>query len=688
MIIGLAGLICAARPAQAQRPPSLGTAASFAVLASTVTSSGSTVVTGNLGGHSIAGFPPGEVLLGTKISGITAPLRDSAAAYDDLRTRSCVNQLEGDGLAPGVYCQALPFALQGTLTLDAKGDPNAVWIFQMGAGLTAASGSAVRVINGGWEGNAFWQVSGQAVLGQDTAFIGNVLASKGITLGARATLSGRALVLDGGVSLSGNNVSLCCKPIEVINPVTTTAGVLSPFNVRFTQTGGADPVTFTLGSGTLPAGLLLAANGTLSGAASQCGTFPITVRATDANHCAGVGATYTLTVGCGCGTIAITNPPNDRGIAGVSFSETFMQTGAVVNATSNAIFTTDMSSLPAGLVLDKNGTLHGTPTQRGTFPITVRVTGADGCFEDSKVYRLTIDCPIITVTNPKNLFGTAGVPFCERFTQAGAVGTATFTLASGTLPPGLTLSPDGFLCGITNQRGPIPDIVVRVTDSNNCTGTSPPYNPVIGCQTITVINPSTTTGTSGMPFCEAFTATGILGTATFSSSGLLPAGMTFSPSGVLCGTPTQTGCFPITVTAIDTNGCSGTLQYVLCIGAAPILCPDIVASPSVVPPAVAFVPYAQALTPAGGTPPYTFAIASGVLPAGLTLNPITGVISGIPTVSEDIYVSIKITDATGCASAQIFYTPSIPVLSGWGLGFLVGFLGIAGAWLSQTRRVL
>src|SRR3954447_272647 len=122
------GLLCAARPVLAERPPpSLGTAASFAVLASTVTSSGSTVVIGNLGGHTINGFPPGVVLLGTTLHDIADPLRDSATAYNDLRTRTCDQPLQGDDLAPHVYCSAAPFTLDGTLTLDAHGDPNAVW---------------------------------------------------------------------------------------------------------------------------------------------------------------------------------------------------------------------------------------------------------------------------------------------------------------------------------------------------------------------------------------------------------------------------------------------------------------------------------------------------------------------------------------------------------------------------------
>src|SRR5258706_581135 len=129
------------------------------------------------------------------------------------------------------------------------GDPNAFWIFQLGAGLTTAAGAAVRVINGGWEGNIFWQVNGQVVLGDGTAFIGNVLASKGITFGPGASLSGRALVLDGSATLSGNSVSLCCKQIEVFNPANNTAAANIAFSATFTQTGADAPYTFALGSG-------------------------------------------------------------------------------------------------------------------------------------------------------------------------------------------------------------------------------------------------------------------------------------------------------------------------------------------------------------------------------------------------------------------------------------------------------
>ena len=125
-------------------------------------------------------------------------------------------------------------------------------------------------------------------------------------------------------------------------------------------------MTFSLNSGTLPAGLTLAANGTLSGTPTQTGSFSITVRATDSHGCFGIGATYTLVIGCQ--TITVTNPATNTGTAGSPFSQTFTQAGAIGGVT----FSLNSGSLPAGLTLAANGTLSGTPTQTGSFPITVR----------------------------------------------------------------------------------------------------------------------------------------------------------------------------------------------------------------------------------------------------------------------------------------------------------------------------
>src|SRR4029077_6203321 len=218
------------------------------------------------------------------------------------------------------------------------------------------------------------------------------------------------------------NLVIACPAITVTNPATTSRTAGTAFSQTFTQTGAVGAATFTTASA-LPAGLTLAANGTLSGTPLQTGSFPIVVKVTDSNGCQGNGATYTLVVGCQA--IAVTNPATTTGTVTAAFSQTFTQSGAIGTAT----FTT-ASALPTGLTLATNGTLSGTPTVNGTFPIVVTVTDVNGCTGSGATYNLVIGCQTITVANPGVTTGTVSSPFSQTFTQTGGVGTTTFTTAS------------------------------------------------------------------------------------------------------------------------------------------------------------------------------------------------------------------------------------------------------------------
>ncbi|HEX6085902.1 MAG TPA: Ig domain-containing protein, partial [Thermoanaerobaculia bacterium] len=347
---------------------------------------------------------------------------------------------------------------------------------------------------------------------------------------------------------------IACQTITVTNPSNANGTVGTLFSETFTQSGANGTPTFTLASGTLPAGITLSSAGVLSGTPTQAGNFPITVTVTDSNGCTGTSATYTLVIACQ--TITVNNPANANGTVGTAFSETFTQTGGIGTVTYST-----SSTLPAGITLNgATGVLSGTPTEDGTFPITVVATDANGCTGTSSTYNLTIVCQTITVTNPANSAGTVDAAFSETFTNTGAIGAVTYTLASGTLPSGLTLAANGTLSGTPGQPGNFP-ITVMVTDVNGCTGTSATYTLVIACQTITVTNPATSAAVYNAPFSQTFTQSGV-GThtpAVWSVTGTLPAGITLNTStGVLSGTPTQTGTFPITVTVTDVNGCAGT----------------------------------------------------------------------------------------------------------------------------------
>ena len=197
----------------------LGTAQNFAVLGgSAVTNTGSTIITGDLGvwpGDAITGFPPG-VVNGSVFAGDAVAQQaqnDLTTAYNLLANMAFTQDLTGQDLGgmvltPGVYFFSSSAQLTSVLTLDSLGDPNAMFVFQMGSTLTTASDSSVLTLNGANGCNIFWQVGSSATLGTDTAFIGNILALTSITLNTDATiLDGRALARNGAVTLDSNIIT-------------------------------------------------------------------------------------------------------------------------------------------------------------------------------------------------------------------------------------------------------------------------------------------------------------------------------------------------------------------------------------------------------------------------------------------------------------------------------------------------
>src|SRR5207248_838393 len=152
--------------------------------------------------------------------------------------------------------------------------------------------------------------------------------------------------------------------------------------------------------------------------------------------------------------------------------------------------------------------------------------------------------------------GTVDTAFSQTFTATGILGTATWS-ETGALPAGITLnSATGNLSGTPTVNGSFP-ITVKVTDTNLCFATSS-YTLTINCQTITVTNPVTNTGTVNQAFSQMFTQSGAHGTATFTTASTLPTGFTLATNGTLSGTTLQHGSFPIVVTVTDSNGCTGT----------------------------------------------------------------------------------------------------------------------------------
>ena len=219
---GLA-LICALALPQggANAAVLLGGATDFAVLAGAgITIAApvdSTHITGNIGSYSTTTITGLEnlVLDGLNHAGnaITQQGKiDLGIAYGDVATRPAtdlfpaIHDIGGLTLSPGVYNAPTSLGITGVLTLDAEGDPNAVWIFQMGSTLTTATGSNVELINGARAGNIFWQVGSSATLGVGSHFEGTIMAQDSISANTDATFIGRLLAMDGAVTLDNNNI--------------------------------------------------------------------------------------------------------------------------------------------------------------------------------------------------------------------------------------------------------------------------------------------------------------------------------------------------------------------------------------------------------------------------------------------------------------------------------------------------
>jgi hypothetical protein len=269
----------------AQLPVTLGPAVvNFSVLAhETVTNTGPTVVIGDLGvspGTAVTGFPPGQVT-GGAIHAADVPAANAqtalTAAYNDAAGRTLPVAVAGDlgglTLTPGLYKSTSTLGITGVLTLDGQGNANSVFIFQVGSGLTTATGSQVRLQGGAQAANIFWQVGSSATLGTTSIFNGTIMALASVSLGTGAALNGRALALTGAVTLDTNTMVNPGPPttgtappaaLAVTCPL-SAAQIGVPYNSLLVATGGTPPYTFSI-TGSLPSGLNLnASTGAIAG---------------------------------------------------------------------------------------------------------------------------------------------------------------------------------------------------------------------------------------------------------------------------------------------------------------------------------------------------------------------------------------------------------------------------------------
>jgi hypothetical protein len=342
----------ASRASAAQAPVGLGTATSFAVLAgSTVTNTGPSAVSGDLGvspGSAVTGFPPGTVTGGTihASDAVAAQAQsDLTTAYNDAAGRtpstSESGDLTGQTLTAGVYKSSSSLGLSGTVTLDAQGDPDAVFIFQVASTLITGSGSDVALINGAQPCNVFWQVGSSATLGTDTTFNGTILALTSISANTGATVAGRLLARNGAVTLDTNTIT---------RPVCSTA------------TATASPsTTATATSSTTPTGTPTAtttASGTPTTTVTITGTPTTTVTGTPTGTATSTGTPTSTATGTPTTTVSASATSSASPTSSATSSASATSTGTstlTATSTSSAGSPSASSASPRGGTLPKTG---------------------------------------------------------------------------------------------------------------------------------------------------------------------------------------------------------------------------------------------------------------------------------------------------------------------------------------------
>ena len=473
---------------------------------------------------------------------------------------------------------------------------------------------------------------------------------------------------------SGGTSAPATVSVTVQDPVITitpsggfAAAVATPYTQTFTFNGGAQPWSGYQVTN-LPAGLSItgttANTVTVSGTPTQAGTFNLNVSATDSSTGNGpytVGQAFALTVAGPTLTLA---PPagSFNPTYGAPYSQAFTASGGIGPYT----YALTAGALPPGLTFSGN-TVSGTPTAPGTYNATITATdtgssGTGAPFTVAQNYVFNVAAPTIVV-NPATLPDpTAATAYSQTLTATGGVGPYGFSITAGSLPTGIILGAGGSLSGTSNEVGTF-NFTVTATDANGQTG-SRAYTVTIAAPTLTMTPaPGTLNAPYATGFSQTFTASGGSNTFSYTLTGALPAGLTFSGN-TISGTPTVPGSYPITVTATDTvlTGVGAPFSiaqnYTIDVPA-----PTIVVNPATLPNPVAGAAYAQTITATGGAPSYGFAITAGSLPSGITLAA-SGALSGTSFQVGTFNFTVTATDQFGQTGSRAYsITIAAPTLT-------------------------
>ncbi|MBI4577222.1 MAG: putative Ig domain-containing protein [Planctomycetes bacterium] len=464
-------------------------------------------------------------------------------------------------------------------------------------------------------------------------------------------------------------------PVRILTASLPEAEVGLAYSRPLAASGGRPPLAFSLASGSLPSGLVLDGNGTLSGTPDRTGVFAFTATATDASAPPLAASAALQVETLPRVALATTSLPN--GARGVAYLATLAATGG---RAPHAWSLTGGTTLPAGLALDAaGGTISGTPTAAASVTVDLAVTDSLGAQAQRAGLGLAVKADLAVATTALTA-GRRGEAYAATLAASGGTAPFAWSVAGGGLPPGLALGSGGSVTGTPTTTGDF-SVTVRVEDSQSPVLSDSQALVLRVVDPLEVLTTALADAEVGVAHAQPTSARGGVTPLTWTvSAGALPAGLQLDvSSGQVYGTPTAALVAGFTLRATDAEGRVASQAVSLRVHEA------LAVATSALPGGEGGSPYSSTLAASGGLAPYTWALASGALPAGVTLGG-GGTISGVPAAAGAFAPGFRVTDAlpiaanaaAGSATRQLALQVRPPIATGRDADLVVGQRDVGG----------